>query len=353
MTTSSMTMPHPSGALLQRTGRGLYCPAGDCYIDAWQPVERVIITHAHADHARSGSRHYLVHRAGEHILRRRVGPEPAIQPIDYGAPITIGQARISLYPAGHILGSAQVRIEHHGEVWVVSGDYKLAADPTCTAFEPVRCHTFVTESTFGLPIFRWPSETDVVAAIDAWWRTNREAGRPSLLIAYALGKAQRVLAQIDAGIGPIYTHGAVEAVNALYRAGGIRLPATRSTAELPRSGPWDGSLIIAPPSTKASPWARRFLSASTGFVSGWMRIRGLRRRRAIDRGFVLSDHADWPSLLRAIDATGAERIWVTHGHSDVLVRWLREHGHEAVAIPTQFEGEPDEGAAETAAEEPE
>ncbi len=294
-----------------------------------------------------------MHRAGEQILRRRIGPEPAIQPIDYGEAISIGQAHVSLHPAGHILGSAQVRIEQRGEVWVVSGDYKLAADPTCTAFEPVRCHTFVTESTFGLPIFHWPSEPDVVAAIDAWWRANRAAGRPSLLFAYALGKAQRVLAHIDASIGPIYTHGAVEAMNALYRAGGVRLPATRPTAELPRSGPWDGSLIVAPPTAKASPWARRFLTASTGFASGWMQIRGLRRRRAIDRGFVLSDHADWPGLLRAIDATGAERIWVTHGYSDVLVRWLAEHGRDAVAIPTRFEGEPDDAASEATAEEAE
>lgn len=340
-----------STELLQRTESGLYCPAGGFFIDAWQPVDRVVITHAHADHARPGSRHYLVSRTGEHLLRRRIGADARIQPLEYGETITAGDVRVSLHPAGHILGSAQVRIEHRGEVWVVSGDYKLDTDPTCTAFEPIRCHTFVTESTFGLPIYRWPSEAAVVAEINAWWQANRAAGRPSVLFAYALGKAQRVLARIAADIGPIYTHGAVEAINGIYRAGGVPLPVTRPTADRPRTGPWDGSLIVAPPSAKGSPWARRFATASTGFVSGWMRIRGMRRRRAIDRGFVLSDHADWPGLLRAIDATGAERVWVTHGYSDVLVRWLREHRRDAVAIPTRFEGEPDDAAAEATAED--
>jgi putative mRNA 3-end processing factor len=328
--------------LLQLTDRGLYCPAGAFHVDPWEGVDRAVITHAHADHARPGSRHYLVSREGENVLRRRIGADASIQALAYGEAITIGDVQVSLHPAGHILGSAQVRIEHRGEIWVVSGDYKLDVDPTCAPFEPLHCHTFVTESTFGLPIYRWPSEKSVVAGIHDWWRSNQEVGRPSLLFAYALGKAQRLLAQLDPEIGPIYTHGAVEAMNAIYRAAGVRLPQTRATADMPRSGPWDKALIIAPPLAKGTPWARKFTSASTGFVSGWMQIRGARRRRAIDRGFVLSDHADWPNLLGAIAGTDATRFWVTHGYSEVLVRWLRERGLDAWVAPTRFEGEHDE-----------
>jgi putative mRNA 3-end processing factor len=331
-----------SSELLQLTEHGLHCPVGDFYIDPWQDVDRAIITHAHADHARPGSRHYLTARSGEAILRIRMGPEANIQSADYGETVVMNGVRVSLHPAGHILGSAQIRIEHQGEVWVVSGDYKLEADPTCGAFEPVLCHTFVTESTFGLPIYRWPTEAAVLADIHDWWRGNREAGRPSLLFAYALGKAQRVLAQIDTSIGPVFTHGAVERINATYRAGGINLAGTRATADMPRSGPWDGALIVAPPSAKGSLWMRRFNAPSTGFVSGWMQIRGTRRRRAVDRGFVLSDHADWPGLLQAIEATGAEKIRITHGYSEVLARWLCERGLDAQAVPTQFEGERDD-----------
>jgi len=333
------------------TERGLYCPAGDFYVDPWEAVDRAVITHAHGDHARPGSRHYLTTRKGEGVLRLRMGPEASIQALDYGEAGDMNGVRVSLHPAGHILGSAQVGMERAGEVWVVSGDYKLESDPTCTPFEPVRCHTFVTESTFGLPIYRWPAEALVVADIHDWWRDNREAGKASVLFAYALGKAQRVLAQLDGNMGPIYTHGAVERVNAVYRAGGIGLAQTRRTADLPRTGPWDGALIIAPPSARGSLWMRRFASASTGFVSGWMQIRGTRRRRAVDRGFVLSDHADWPGLLRAIEATGAENVWVTHGYSEVLVHWLRERGRNARVVATRFEGERDDATSDVPAEE--
>jgi putative mRNA 3-end processing factor len=340
-----------SSELLRLTERGLQCPAGDFYVDPWQEVDRAVITHAHADHARPGSRHYLTARAGEAVLRMRMGAQASIQSVDYGETVVMNAVRVSLHPAGHILGSAQVRIDHRGEVWVVSGDYKLEADPTCAAFEPVRCHTFVTESTFGLPIYRWPAGAAVIADIHDWWRDNREAGRPSLLFAYALGKAQRVLAQIDASIGPILTHGAVERVNEAYRAGGIKLAGTRPTADMPRSGPWDGALIVAPPSAKGSLWLRRFSSPSTGFVSGWMQIRGTRRRRAVDRGFVLSDHADWPGLLAAVEATGAEKVWITHGYSDVLARWLQERGLDARVVPTRFEGERDDATGDVPGEE--
>jgi putative mRNA 3-end processing factor len=329
--------------LLEVRDEGLYCAKGDFYIDPWGTVDRAVITHAHSDHARPGSRAYLTARPGEALLRARLGPDAAIQSAAYGENVTLGTVSVSFHPAGHILGSAQVRIEHAGEVWVASGDYKLAADGTCSCFEPLRCHTFLTESTFGLPIFRWPAEAEVVAAIHSWWRGNQEAGRASLLFAHPLGKAQRMLSLLDATIGPIYTHGAVERMNAIYRGQGIGLAATTHAGS---SGEWPRALILAPPSSHGSPWERRFGAASTAFVSGWMRIRGTRRRRSLDRGFVLSDHADWSGLLRAVEETQAESIWVTHGFRAPLVRWLREHGRNAMTVEAHFEGEADEPAGE-------
>ena len=310
---------------------GLYCPAGDFYIDPAVPVDRALVTHAHADHACPGSRACLTTRAGQPLVAGRLGPETSIQPVEYGEPLTIGAVRVSFHPAGHILGSAQIRLERGGEVWVVSGDYKLDRDPTCTPFEPIRCHTFVTESTFGLPIFRWPAGAEIISGIHAWWRANQEAGKPSLLFAHALGKAQRVLASLDPGIGPIHAFESIERLNAIYRAQGVPLPPTTAAADLRRA------LILAPASALGSPSTRRFSTASTALASGWMRIRGTRRRRSLDRGFVLSDHADWLGLLRAIEESRASRVWVTHGYRMPMVRWLAERGLDAVAVETRFE----------------
>jgi putative mRNA 3-end processing factor len=332
--------------LLERKPDGLYCAAGDFYIDPWNPVERAVITHAHADHLCPGSKRYLSATPGEALLRARAGADAAIESVGYGEPVNINGVRVSLHPAGHILGSAQVRIELSGEVWVVSGDYKLATDPTCLPFEPVRCHTFVTESTFGLPIFRWPEQNEVLAEINAWWRGNQQAGRASVLFAYPLGKTQRVLAGVDRSIGPIYTHGAAEAFNRLYRECGIALPATEYAKAAPPKTDWSRGLILAPPMAKTSPWLRRFGDFSTGLASGWMRIRGTRRRQSIDRGFVLSDHADWSGLLTAIHSSGAGRVWVTHGYRVQLARWLEENSLEAHAVDTQYEGEGGETAVE-------
>jgi len=338
--------------LLQLTGNGLYCAAGDFYIDPWRPVDRAVITHAHSDHACAGSRAYIAARPGEALLRARVGGEAAIQALDYGEPLALNGVRVSLHPAGHILGSAQVRIECGGEVWVVSGDYKLEPDPTCAAFEPVACDTFVTESTFGLPIYRWPPEAEVFAEIRNWWAANRQAGKASVLFAYSLGKAQRVLAGIHAGLeyadGPIYTHGAVENFCRLYREAGIALAPTVHASAAPAATDWSHALILAPPSANGTQWMRRFGPLSTGFVSGWMRIRGARRRRSLDRGFVLSDHADWPGLMSAIHKSGASRVWVSHGYRAPVVEWLRQQGTDALAIETRFEGEQDETGAESA-----
>jgi putative mRNA 3-end processing factor len=327
---------------------GLYCPPGGFHIDPWRPVERAVITHAHADHARAGHAHYLAAAPARQVLRARLG-DIALQALDYGQAVDMQGVRVSLHPAGHVLGSAQVRVEHRGRVWVASGDYKLGADATCAAFEPVRCEAFITESTFGLPVYRWPAADDVFAQIDAWWRANAAAGRASVLYCYAFGKAQRILAGVDATIGPIVCHGAVELLNAAYRTSGVRLPVTLRAGDVADKATLRRALVLAPPSAQGSPWLKRFGEYSDGFASGWMQLRGVRRRRALDRGFVLSDHADWLGLQRAIAATGAQRVIVTHGYVDVLVRWLREQGVQAEAFATEYGDEAAEEAAERSA----
>jgi putative mRNA 3-end processing factor len=271
------------------------------------------------------------------VLRSRLGSDAVIETLAYGEAREIQGVHLSLHPAGHVLGSAQVRVEHRGEVWVASGDYKLAPDPTCTAFEPVRCHTFITESTFGLPIYRWPSESQVFSEINEWWRRNQSIGKASVVFAYSLGKAQRVLAGIDPGIGPLFAHGAIRNLNSCYRESGVVLPDAASPDEAGKGYDWSRALVLAPPSAQGSIWMRRFGTLSTAFASGWMRIRGTRRRRSIDRGFVLSDHADWPGLLEAIRLTGAECVWVTHGYRAPLVRWITEHGLQAKVVETRWE----------------
>jgi putative mRNA 3-end processing factor len=329
--------------LLRSTDRGLYCQAGDFHIDPWQPVDRAIITHAHGDHARWGSREYLAARAGERVLRTRLGPQASITTVEYGERVVLNGVQVSLHPAGHILGSSQIRVEHKGEVWVASGDYKTEPDETCTPFELVRCHTFITESTFGLPIYRWMAQRETYAAIHDWWRANADAGRASIIFAYALGKAQRLLNGLrHEPRGPVFTHGAVERLNADYRDSGVQLLPSERASSLPRNQDWSGALVIAPPSAGGSLWLRRFGAASTAFASGWMSIRGMRRRRSVDRGFVLSDHVDWPSLIATIRATGAERVLATHGSRESLVRWLTEHGVEARVVASAWKGELDD-----------
>jgi len=329
-------------SLLTLTDRGLYCEAGDFYVDPWEPVDRAVITHAHGDHATWGSQAYLTAEPGVAVLRARLEPGARIRGVAYGETLRLNETTVSLHPAGHILGSSQVRIGHRGEVWVVSGDYKTAPDPTCTPFESVRCHTFVTESTFGLPIYRWSPQSDVFEEINRWWRENAAAGKTSLLFGYSLGKAQRLIAGLDPGIGPILTHGAVERMTRAYRETGVELPPTIYAGAADATG----AIVIAPPFASGSPWVRRFAPYSTGFASGWMLVRGARRRRSLDRGFALSDHVDWPSLLQAIEASGAGEVWVTHGFTAPVVRWLSERGVDARAVQTRFEGETDDEVSE-------
>jgi putative mRNA 3-end processing factor len=332
--------------VLTLTPAGLYCPAGDFYIDPWLPVGRAAITHAHADHLRWGHGRYLVAAPGLAVTRARLHPDAAIDTLPYDDKLNINNVLLSFHPAGHVLGSAQIRIEVNGEVWVVSGDYKTGGgDPTCTPFEPVRCHGFVTESTFGLPVYRWKADSELFEEINSWWRDSAAAGKCCLLLGYSLGKAQRLLAGLDPAIGPIYLHGAVERMTAAYRQSGVLLPPTQyagvyeetSTSRTKRS--WAGAMVIAPPSVLGSPRIKKFAPYSTATASGWMTVRGTRRRQAVDRGFVVSDHADWPGLLGAIEATRAETIWVTHGYTAVLARYLAEKGLRAEQLRTRFEGE--------------
>jgi putative mRNA 3-end processing factor len=338
-----------SEELLTTTDRGLYCEAGDFFIDPWKKVHRAIVTHAHSDHARWGMDRYLCAKEGAGVLRERLGDDASIDTLEYGERLTIGDTKVSLHPAGHILGSAQVRVEHRGQVYVVSGDSKTERDVTCTPFEPVKCHTFVTESTFGLPIYRWPHQQSVFDEINRWWRANQSAGKCSLLMGYALGKCQRALSGLDPSIGPILLHGSVDRLTTVYREQGVALPATEYVGMQPKGFDWSQALVLAPPSVQGTPWVRRFGDHSTAFMSGWMAIRGTRRRRAVDRGFVLSDHVDWPCLMETIAATEAESVWVTHGYSAVVARYLEDQGLHSRTLATSWEGEQDTEAV--AAEE--
>jgi putative mRNA 3-end processing factor len=326
--------------LLEVTESGLYCERGDFHVDPWRRVARAIITHAHADHARPGCGRYLCAASGKTVLRTRIGGGSPIDTLRRGESVSINGVRVSLHPAGHLLGSAQVRIEHGGETWVVTGDYKLHDDPTCDRFEPVECDVFVTESTFGLPVYRWRDPAEIAAEINDWWRANRDAGRTSVILAYALGKAQRIATMVDSTIGPIVGHGAVMKIVEAYRASGVRLPSIDRVPPRARRVGDGRALVIAPPSVLGGSWLKLFGETTVAMASGWMTLRGVRRRRGFERGFAVSDHADFPGLLRAIDATGARRVLVTHGFSDSLARYLREtRGLDASVLPTPFTGE--------------
>lgn len=332
-------MSADSNSLLQFTDRGIYCERANVYLDPWRPVERAIITHGHSDHAYAGHQHYLCTAEAMPVIRHRLRPERDPQTLSYGEILSINGVNFSLHPAGHIPGSAQVRVEHAGEVWVFSGDYKLQDDGISTPFEPVRCHVFITESTFGLPVYKWKSQHEVFDEINDWWKKNQSESKASVITGYTLGKSQRILMNVDRSIGKIFTHGAVDSVNQIMREQGIFLPDAPRVTDQTSKEDLRGALIISPPSAVGSPWVRRFLPYSLGVASGWMKLRGTRRRRGADRGFVLSDHADWNELNTAVRETGAEKIFVTHGYSEIFSHWLNENGIEAREVRTRFEGE--------------
>lgn len=330
--------------MLTETAQGLYCPDGDFHIDPWGAVPRALITHAHGDHARAGSSAYICTEACAPLLRRRFGSDAVIESTPYGDALVLKSTRVSFHPAGHVLGSAQIRIEGAGGVWVVSGDYKRAADPTCVPFEPVPCDTFITESTFGLPIYQWDPVAVVIDEIMTWWQLNRERALTSVMFCYTLGKAQRLLAELARVTDrPVLVHGMMVPMIEAYRARGVVMLPTQTLIDRPRGTSLAGELVLAPLSARGTPWMRRLGDLSDAFVSGLMRVRGVRRQRAYDRGFVLSDHADWPALLQTIGETGAERVIATHGYAEPLARYLREQGLDAGVMRTAWE---DEGGAD-------
>jgi len=323
--------------LIRATDAGLVCDAGDFVIDPYTDCQTALITHAHADHARPVARTYYASEASVPLLKKRLGEDKDIRGVTFGEPLNFGNTNVSFHPAGHVLGSAQIRVEHNDSVWVFTGDFKRDQDPSCEAFELVQCDTFITEATFALPVYRWQPGAVVAAEIWQWWQAMRDAQRPAVLFAYSLGKAQRVLSELSAFTDQtVYLHGAVDSLTDIYRKAGIRMLPTRAVDLKDKSVDYRGQLIIAPPGASGSTWMRRFPKASTGFCSGWMRVRGNRRRRGYERGFVLSDHADWPGLLNTIEETGATRVLTTHGQSSALVRLLRERGIDAAALETRY-----------------
>jgi putative mRNA 3-end processing factor len=326
--------------LLELGSKGISCPRAGVYIDPWESVDRAVITHIHSDHARPGCGQYLIHHDSAVMLQHRLG-NVSFQSVGYGEQVIINGVSISLHPAGHMLGSAQVRVEYNGEVWCVSGDYKLQDDTFSAAFEPVRCNVFITESTFGLPVYKWLPQQSVYEEIALWWKENRMLGKASVLTGYALGKMQRLIANVlplageNFGDAAVFAHGAVFNINEKLRSAGFRLPyvayaGSASKAELA------GALVLAPPLAARSSWLKRFEPFSLGHCSGWMAVRGAKNRSAVDRGFVLSDHADWSGLNETVIATGAERVLVTHGFTDVFARWLNEKGIEAQEVKTRY-----------------
>ncbi len=328
-------------ALIEFTDRGLYCRSGDFYIDPWKPVDRALITHAHSDHARWGSRKYLCHRDTEPLLQQRLGPND-YQSVGWGEPVNINGVRVSLHPAGHIIGSSQIRVEQGGEIWVVSGDYKLENDGLSGEFEPVKCHSFITESTFGLPIYKWKPQSEIYEGIQSWVRGNQAAGKSSVLIAYSLGKAQRLLQPLSEVTDKIFVHGAVYNMHMALVHAGWKLPEVeRVTPETPREA-LKGAVVIAPSSAEGSPWIRRFAPYAVGICSGWMQVRGNVRRKNADAGFILSDHADWPGLLEACKATEAECVYATHGFQAAFSRYLTENGIEGKEVKTEYGNDEEE-----------
>jgi putative mRNA 3-end processing factor len=324
--------------LLVHTGLGLYCPKADVYLDPWKPVKKAILSHGHADHARWGSSSYLCTPTAAPVIKYRLG-DINLETLPFGEEKLINGVSFSFHPAGHILGSAQIKVSYKGEIVVFSGDYKTANDGFSEAFEPVKCHTFITESTFGLPVYHWQDQKWVFNEMEEWCKNNRNNHHLSILYGYSLGKAQRILQGLPESVGPIFTHSTIEAVLNVMRNQGVSLKNTIPVNEHVTRADLLSGVIIAPPAVQNSNWLKKFEPIRNGVVSGWMALRGARRRRNADKGFVLSDHADWEGLNEAISLTGAENIFVTHGYTDILSKWLIDKGLNAYPLETNFEGD--------------
>jgi putative mRNA 3-end processing factor len=319
---------HQKNTLLTVNKNGVYCEAGDFYIDPWRGVDRAVVTHGHSDHARPGSRSYLSCAKSEFILKERLGNRVSLQTAGYGTQVSMNGVTVSFHPAGHIPGSAQVRVEFRGEVWVVSGDYKIEYDGLADAFEPVRCHVFITESTFAAPVYHWDPQQKIFGEIHSWWSRNRDLGKTSVIYAYSLGKSQRLINNLDHTFGRIYCHPAVASMNRAVRQSGF-LVKECTPLSLKEEQDYRGAMVIIPQSSGTGEYMRRFCDPEDAQISGWMHLRKMRKSGGRGAAFVLSDHADWPGLLKAIKETGAERIYAVHGNTALLTRWLNENGYTA------------------------
>ena len=319
--------------LLHNTPNGLYCPPGDFYVDPVRPVDRAVITHGHSDHARGGHGSVLATPQTLAIMAARYGADfaGATEAAAYGQAVTRGGVSVTLVPAGHVLGSAQAVLRWNGMTIVVSGDYKRRRDPTCPLFEPVPCHVFVSEATFGLPVFRFPDAADEVAKLLK--SVALFAERTHLVGAYALGKAQRIICLLrEAGYDrTLYMHGALASMNALYEQHGVALGPLAPATDAAR-GALPGEIVIAPPSAIADKWARRFADPIPAFASGWMTVRARARQRHVELPLVISDHADWDELTSTIAGLRPEELWITHGSEDALLRWSQLNGITAHAL---------------------
>lgn len=323
--------PHPEG---------IYLPGADAWIDPSQPKARALVTHGHADHARGGHGAVMATPGTLAIMETRYGPQSG-QPVDYGEQIRLGDVDVRFVPAGHVLGSAQIVLEHRGERIVVSGDYKRRPDPTCAAFEPVPCDVFVTEATFGLPVFRHPETHDEMDKLLAALRA--EPDRCVLVGAYALGKAQRVIRELrDMGFDdPIYLHGALQRLCDLYVEHGVDLGELRPATGVAKAE-LKGRIVMAPPSALNDRWSRRLPDPLTAMASGWMRVRQRARQRNVELPIILSDHADWDELTSTIRELAPREVWVTHGREDALVHWCMTRQIKARALDLSgFEDEDD------------
>ncbi len=321
-------------ALLTFTPRGIYCKRADTYIDPWKPVHRAIITHGHADHARYGNANYLAHKDTCSIMKVRLGANNYV-PFEFGDSVYINGVKFSFFPAGHLLGSAQIKVEYKGEIWVSTGDYKLENDLISLPWEPIKCHSLITECTFGLPVYNWESNEALKIELVQWIQQNRSEGLNSVLIGYSLGKAQRLLKMIEDIDVPIYCHGAVENMNEVHRQSGIILPPTfRPDSDQKK---FNDCIIVAPTSVMGTPWLRKFKPYKICFASGWMALRGARRRKAVDKGLIISDHVDWKGLKTVMETCEPEKVICTHGYTDIYAAYLNSVGIEAVTEKTHFE----------------
>lgn len=336
--------------LIKFTNKGIYCIPGKFYLDPWKPVDLAIISHGHGDHAKWGMKKYLCHHFTEPILKIRIGPDIDVQSLGYNEPIVINGVKVSFHPAGHIVGSAQIRMEYKGFVTVFSGDYKVQDDGISTPFEVVKCNEFITESTFGLPIYNWLTPQQYSQQLKSWVEGNRKEGKTSVLVGYSLGKAQRIMKSVE-GYGKIFVHSSIGRLNEAIESVGVKLPKYETLLFTDDLKKVNNEIVIVPPALLDSNMIRKVPNRATGLCSGWMQVRGSRRWRSADAGFAISDHADWTGLLDTVKATGAEQVHVTHGQTAVFSKYLNEIGIKAEEVKTSFGDEDAEEIEEKKIEE--